>query len=185
MDGNARTHDSTRDVPVGAETGHRLVEVRRVRAEEWQAVKALRLEALQDTPIAYCERYDDAVGADDATWRERAEWGAEGGTGFQVLGWEGERPVATSVGYLDQGDVVLAAVYVTPSRRGQGLLDRLVDEVVAWARGRGAPRLRLLVHESNGPAQRAYARLAFRVTGHREPYPLDPSTDEVEMARLL
>jgi GNAT superfamily N-acetyltransferase len=136
-------------------------------------------------PIAYCERYDDAASAADATWRERAERGAEGGAAFQVLGWEGKRPVATSVGYLDRGDVVLAAVYVTPSRRGEGLLDWLVDEVAAWARVRGAPRLRLLVHESNGPAQHAYARLGFGPTGHREPYPLDPSTDEVEMARLL
>ena len=44
-------------------------------------------------------------------------------------------------------------------------------------------RLRLLVHETNGSAQRAYERLGFVVTGHREPYPLDPATDEVELAR--
>ena len=61
----------------------------------------------------------------------------------------------------------------------------MVEQVAAWAGGQGARRLRLLVHESNVPAQRAYARLGFVETGHREPYPLDPTTDEVEMARPL
>ena len=80
---------------------------------------------------------------------------------------------------------MLAAVYVTPACRGRGLLDAMVEQVAAWARERSCPRLRLLVHETNGPAQRAYERLGFVVTGHREPYPLDPSTEEVELAREL
>ena len=161
------------------------VELRRVSPDEWPALKALRLEALQDTPIAYCETYADAVRATDEQWVERAARGADGGEAFEVLGWERDLPVAMSVGFLEDGDAVLAAVYVTPARRGHGLLDRMVEQVAAWAGGQGARRLRLLVHESNLSAQRAYARLGFVETGHREPYPLDPTTDEVEMARPL
>jgi len=161
------------------------VELRRVVPDEWRSLKALRLEALQDCPTAFCERYGEAVRAGDEQWQARAARGAQGGDSFQVLAWERDLPVATSVGFLDGADAVLAAVYVTPARRGQGLLDRLVEQVSAWARERGAARLRLLVHETNRPAQRAYARLGFVETGHREPYPLDPASEEVEMARPL
>ena len=161
------------------------VELRRVVPDDWPALRALRIEALQDTPIAYCEAYGDAVRETDDGWRARTARGAEGGDSFQVLALVRDLPVATSVGFLDGGDAVLAAVYVTPACRGRGLLDAMVEQVAAWARERSCPRLRLLVHETNGPAQRAYERLGFRVTGHREPYPLDPSTDEVELALPL
>lgn len=163
-----------------ADTG---IAVRRVRRKDWPALKALRLEALQDTPIAYCESYADAVREPDTTWQDRAARGAAGGPAYQVLAWDGGRPVATATGFPEGGDAVLAAVYVAPDLRGRGLLDRLVEQIADWARGQGARRLRLLVHETNLPAQRAYERLDFAMTGHREPYPLDPSTDELEMAR--
>ncbi len=161
------------------------VELRRVVPDDWPALKALRLEALQDCPIAFCERYADAVRETDDGWRARTARGAEGGDSVQVLALVRDLPVATSVGFLDGGDAVLAAVYVTPACRGHGLLDAMVEQVAGWARERSCPRLWLLVHETNGPAQRAYERLGFSVTGHREPYPLDPSTEEVELALPL
>ena len=161
------------------------VELRRIVPGDWPALKALRLEALQECPIAFCERYADAVRETDDCWRARTTRGAEGGDSYQVLAWLRGLPVAMSVGHLDSGDAVLAAVYVTPVCRGRGVLDALVERVAGWARERSCPRLRLLVHESNVPAQRAYARLGFVPTGHREPYPLDPTTEEVELARAL
>jgi len=161
------------------------VELRRVVPDDWPALKALRLEALQDTPIAFCERYADAVRETDDRWRARTARGAQGGDAFQVLAWLRELPVATSVGFRDGEDAVLAAVFVTPACRGRGLLDAMVEQVADWARERSCARLRLLVHERNTPAQRAYERLGFAPTGHREPYPLDPTTDEVELARAL
>ena len=161
------------------------VVLRRVVPDDWPALKALRLEALQDCPVAFCERYADAVREPDERWLARTARGADGGDSFQVLAWLRDLPVATSVGFVDGDDAVLAAVYVTPACRGRGLLDAMVEQVAAWARERSCGRLRLLVHETNLPAQRAYERLGFTPTGHREPYPLDPATDEVELARGL
>ena len=161
------------------------LEVSRVRPQDWPALRSLRLEALQDTPVAFCERYADALAEPDEGWQARAARGAEGGDSFQLLAWQRDLPVATSVGFRDGDDAVLAAVYVTPSCRGRGLLDAMVEQVAAHARQEGAVRLRLLVHETNAGARRAYERLGFTATGHREPYPLDPATDEVELARPL
>ena len=167
------------------EVGGGSVEIRRVTEDDWAGLRDLRLGALEDSPTAFCEAYADAVALPDERWRARAARGAAGGDSYQVAAWVDGRPVATCTGYREGDDAGLGGVYVTPTWRGRGLLDRLVEQVVGWAGEEGAPRMTLLVHETNVAAQRAYERLGFSLTGHREPYPLDPSTDEVEMVRPL
>ena len=77
-------------------------------------------------------------------------------------------------------------MYVTPAYRGRetGLTDALLDAVIDWARGRGG-RLLLEVHELNAPAIRYYERRGFAFTGATQPYPLDRTTNELEMALPL
>jgi ribosomal protein S18 acetylase RimI-like enzyme len=161
------------------------LEVRRVTPEDWRALKHLRLAALLDTPIAYAERWSDAAALDDDAWRARAARGAEGGDSYQVMAWDGARPVATAVGFVEDGVGHLFAVHVAPDVRGRGLLERLVDGVALWAGGQGASALHLEVHEDNARARAAYRRLGFAETGRRRPYPLDPSADELEMVLAL
>jgi hypothetical protein len=47
--------------------------IRSIRADEWPAVKELRLRALRDplAHLAFLETYDDAVGRPDSYWQER------------------------------------------------------------------------------------------------------------------
>lgn len=161
------------------------VEVRRARPDDWQRCKALRLEALADTPIGFLETLEQAQQLDDQVWRERAARGAEGGASFQVLAVDGDRPVGTCVTFVADGTAWLAAVYVSPAARGNGLLGRLVQPCVDWARGQGQPALLLEVHEDNLRARRAYEKLGFAATGATRPYPLDPSRQELEMALPL
>ena len=161
------------------------VELRRVVPDDWPALRDLRLEALEDTPIAFCEALAGRRALGDDAWRARAARGAVGGDSVQVMAFAGGRPVATSVGFVEDGRAGLAAVYVTPAQRGRGLLTRLLDDVTAWARERECAELVLEVHEDNGPARAAYARLGFVDTGRRRPYPLDPSRDELELALAL
>ena len=164
------------------------VEVRRIRAEDWRDLRALRLEALADTPIAYLETLEAAQALDDAAWQARAARGATDGDAFRdsfhVLAWEDGRPVATTLTFLEDGAAWLAAVYVTPSHRGRGLLAELSGHCIDWARER-ASTLRLEVHEDNTRARAAYERLGFVDTGLRKPYPLDPSGDELLMELAL
>jgi ribosomal protein S18 acetylase RimI-like enzyme len=161
------------------------LEVRRVTEDDWRALKHLRLAALLDEPTAYCERWVDAAALDDDAWRARAVRGAEGGDSFQVMAWDGGRPVATAVGFVADDVAWLAAVHVAPDLRGRGLHARLVAPVAAWAGTQGAPSLHLEVHEDNARAQAAYRRLGFVLTGRRRPYPLDETAHELEMALAL
>jgi ribosomal protein S18 acetylase RimI-like enzyme len=172
-------------VPVEAAS----LEIRRVRPEDWRDLRALRLEALEDTPMGFLETLTDALAKPDEDWQARAARGAADGDAlrdtFQVMAWHGARPVANCVCFLREGAAWLAAVYVTPDHRGQGLLAELAERCAAWGRERGMAVLRLEVHEDNARAQAAYARLGFRDTGERAPYPLPPGGQEQVMERPL
>jgi RimJ/RimL family protein N-acetyltransferase len=165
------------------------VEIRRIRVEDWPDLKALRLEALEDTPIGFLETLAAAREHSDEAWQQRAARGAADGDAFrdsfQVMAWDGGRPVGTCVSFLRDDAAWLAAVYVSPGSRGKGLLGELVERCVAWARERGMSVLRLEVHEDNARAQAAYAKLGFVATGRRQPYALDPTRDELVMERSL
>ena len=165
------------------------LEIRRVRPEDWRDLRALRLEALADTPLGFLETLADAQVKPDEDWQARAMRGAADGdalrSSFQVMAWDGDRPVANCVCFLADGVAWLAAVYVTPDRRGRGLLDELAERCAAWGREQGMSVLRLEVHEDNAPAQAAYRRLGFVDTGRRAPYPLPPGGQELVMERPL
>lgn len=168
--------------------------VRRVRAEDWPRLRALRLEALEDTPMGFLERYEDALKITDEGWQFRAHRGSEAGDSAQFVadqcGREDGSFLGTMVGFPDTSgsdEVWLAAVYVTPAWRGRGraVADALLDAVVDWARSRNASRMLLEVHEDNASARAFYRRRGFIETGQRKPYPLDPSADELAMALPL
>ncbi|MER5183678.1 GNAT family N-acetyltransferase [Streptomyces sp. NPDC002896] len=171
--------------------------VRAIRADEWTAVKRLRLDALQDpmAPLAFLETYDEASAKPDSFWQERAAGAAEGAAGaqqFVAVGpdgeWVGTLTVLVEVpGTKDwaglpverrQGHVV--GVYMRPEHRGCGFTEVLFDEAVQWAWGIGAERVRLMVHEDNGRAQRFYRRAGFVPSGVTVPFVNDARQRELE-----
>ena len=172
--------------------------VRAIRAEEWPAVKALRLLSLQDpvAHLAFLETYDEAVAKPDSFWQERAAGGAEGAGVRQFVAegpngeWVGTVTVLLEeAGTKDwagfpverrQGHVV--GVYVRPEHRGCGLTEVLFDEALEWAWSLGVERVRLIVHEDNGRAQAFYRRVGFRPSGVTVPLPgSDGVEQELEM----
>ena len=178
--------------------------VRRVRPDDWPRLKALRLEALQDTPMGYLERYEDALLVDDEEWQYRARRGSDAGDSAQFVaelrptmrsasgadgadqcGSEDGSFVGTMVGFPDNsasGLFWIAAVYVRPEWRGRdrGVADALLDAILVWAGN--ASRMLLEVHERNAPARAFYRRRGFVETGRTRPYVFDSSATELEMS---
>ena len=165
------------------------VVVRRVTEDDWEKLRAVRLEMLADTPVAYLETVADAEARSEEEWRMRAHRGSSGPTGLGLAAEDAGQ--GRWVGYLacfvdspGQGHVV--SVYVAPALRGTGLAARMLDAVVEWARGEaGLSRLHLYVHEDNRRAHAMYRRYGFTDTGATMPYDLDPTEAEIEMAFLL
>ncbi|WP_030673308.1 GNAT family N-acetyltransferase [Streptomyces cellulosae] len=171
--------------------------IRSVRADEWSAVKELRLAALRDpvAHLAFLETHEEAAAKPDSFWKERTAGGAEGALDVQQIIAEG--PDGQWVGTLTvlveepgtrdwagfpverrQGHIV--GVFVRPEERGNGLTEVLFDAGLEWAWGRGAERVRLIVHEENGRAQRFYRKVGFVPSGRTVPLAAAPGETELE-----
>jgi RimJ/RimL family protein N-acetyltransferase len=155
--------------------------VRRVAADEWQAVRAVRLESLQDPDahLAFLDSYEDSVTRPDEFWQQRTEGAADGDAVAQfVVVDEDGRWVGTVTGLMEtpgaddwegqpvtERQVHVVGVWLHPGHRGRGLVQRAIDAVVGWARDHGAERARLYVHADNARAQAAYLTAGFTPSG--------------------
>lgn len=171
--------------------------VRRVRGEDWERVRDLRIAAVQDpdAAIAFLSTLEQELTHDAAYWRQRAARAAAGEEAAQFIAEVGGDWVGTATVlvrptgavdhtgrtvYVTRADVV--GVFVRGDRRGGGVIDALLDAAADWTAALGLDRLTLDVHRDNARAQAAYRRSGFFPTGVTFTSTIGP---ELEMARSL
>lgn len=166
------------------------ISVREITPDDWPEFRDIRLRMLAEIPLAFGETLERSLAMTDAQWARRVRDYATGsslrlGAIDDATGaW-----VGTMGGFLapyEAGRPLLVGVYVAPEHRGSraGVTDALLGEVERWARQYG-DTLRLHVHEDNRTARAAYARRGFVESGVTQPYPLDRTRVEYEMAKVL
>jgi RimJ/RimL family protein N-acetyltransferase len=162
------------------------VTVRRIRPDEWEALKALRLSALADTPSAFGSTHAREAAFDDREWIERADLGSRGadrvtfvaeddGTG-DFVGIVGGFRFPPDASHRD-----LISMWTNPAARRTGIGRTLVAAVLDWAGP--TTDVHLWVTEGNDPAHRLYESMGFEVTDDVQPHPNDPCANEVRMIR--
>lgn len=158
------------------------ITVRRCTEADWRALRAIRLEALSDTPEAYGSTYLDAVTWSGDRWRamvvERPLFiceRAERVVGMVSGGTNDERP----------GTRWMYAMFVATSDRGTNAARRLVDAVSDWARDEGATALYLHVTAALARSRAFYEKVGFVATGDVITMDRDSSITLVTMVRNL
>ena len=152
--------------------------VRRAGIGDEAVLRAVRLQALSDSPRAFGSTYERELARTTEDWRR---WLASGVTFLLEEGGEARGMVAGVRDAQDPLVVHLMAMWVHPDQRGTGAADALVSSVKAWAAEAGATQIRLKVVEGNGRARRCYERAGFRATGRQGA--LEKNGDvEIEMA---
>jgi RimJ/RimL family protein N-acetyltransferase len=160
--------------------------VRRVTVADAAMARALRLEMLADTPLAFIERLDEAAAKPHHAFRSTVAERAEGDAAAVFVAAADGRLVGQAGGWTPPGTAgvtLVFAVYLSPSWRGAGLLGRLVGAVADWSVAAGRPVLELEVLSTNHRAIRAYERLGFTDTGQRVRHPRVPVLTELRMRR--
>jgi GNAT superfamily N-acetyltransferase len=162
------------------------VTVHRVTPEDAGRMRALRLEMLADSPLAFLETLAAAAARSHEDYRRRIAQASAGRMLAQFVADPGGPLVGHAGGTVlpeDPSTTVVFAVYITHARRGTGVLEDLVEAVAGWSRAAGRSELMLEVVVGNNRAVRAYEKLGFADTGVRVPHPVIPGLTELQMRR--
>ena len=162
--------------------------VRRIREDEGQSLRAVRLAALADAPAAFASTYDAEAQFVDEVWDGRARGGSTGGDLATFLAEDDGQVVGLVSGYRPDPaatTVELVSMWIAPAARREGIGRGLVAALVDWAAESGAGAVELWVTRGNDAAQRLYERAGFQTTDDVKPLPSDPCKDEVRMTRTL
>jgi GNAT superfamily N-acetyltransferase len=160
-----------------------MAEIREAGADDWQAMRDVRLAALRDAPQAFASTYEREVVFAEADWQRRI---AGGGSFLAYAPDLGTTPVGIAGGFeIAPGTIELVSMWVSPRARGHGIGQALVQAVVGWAQARDATHVHLWVTENNSHARLLYERCGFQPTVERQPLPSDPEVTEIGMARPL
>lgn len=159
--------------------------IRRVQADEVDAFRRIRLEALRAEPSFYASSYEDWVALPIEEWQQRLDDPV-------FIAFQDHEPVGIT-GLLRQRASKMAhratiiMVYVRRSLRGTGLAKNLLGAVADYARDIGILQLELAVSAENPAAIGFYRREGFSEIGRIPGGFLHEGTmiDDVVMVRRL
>jgi ribosomal protein S18 acetylase RimI-like enzyme len=165
----------------------RMIIIKPVTQDHAGHLKAIRLRALKDTPLAFGSTYAKESAFTDADWQNRiTTWTRPRAIGY--LAMDGENPCGLCACFIEQDDVTqahLVSMWVAPTYRRQKIGEQLVTTALNWATAANTKTITLNVTSTNESAIRFYEKLGFTKTGNIGPYPNDPALFEYEMARKL
>jgi ribosomal protein S18 acetylase RimI-like enzyme len=139
--------------------------LRVISAEDWADFKAIRLQALADSPTSFGVTLAEAASQSDTAWRARVE-----GSGPTVVAFDGKKPVGMGGLFIPEGtsEAFIWGMWVAPGARGQGLGQSILLELLEHAQQCDRTVL-LHVTEGNDGARRLYEANGFVATGEWQP----------------
>lgn len=139
-----------------------------ITPDRWQEYKAIRLQALENNPLAF-DSSPDEENFSEGVWKEKLEEAND----FKVFVEDNGKLVAKMEVEWDSRKKVrhnaeVYGVYIDPAYRGKGLGIMLMNEVERLAKEHGIMRLWLDVVVTQEPAMALYRKLGFREIGKTE-----------------
>jgi ribosomal protein S18 acetylase RimI-like enzyme len=160
------------------------IAVRRVTADDWPAMKRVRLLALETDRLAFGATLEEEAAFPDQVWIDRARASA---AGSDVATWIAEdqasgQTVGMMGAQVGPNGARLFGTWVDPRVRGAGVGGRLLDALLGWIAGvaPGAP-VGLCVNPAFQAAVRLYQSRGFVRRGCSTPiaHASDLPTDEM------
>ena len=152
--------------------------IRPFEPQEWVKYKALRLQALADSPDAFGATLDNEQARSNEEWSGRLAKGATSEWELPLVAEVNGEPVGLTWGRIDPANPEVATLYqvwVAPTHRGLGIGKMLMDAAVAWAKSMYVRYVDLGVTWGDTPATRLYLRTGFEPVG--QPQPLRPGSE--------
>jgi GNAT superfamily N-acetyltransferase len=157
-----------------------VIEVRRVRPDEWAELRAIRLQALADSPGLFARPLAYERELPEQRWRSTAS-----NPVFVAIAESEWVAMAGLYRHEHATPLVIWGMWVRRDLRGTGIGRALLKAMLEFADQQGESSLRLGVVESNLDARRLYEGVGFTYTGKSYPFLPDPSQLEMEMELKL
>lgn len=138
--------------------------MRRFAVHEWRVYRALRLDALRDSPDAFGSTLAREAAFADDEWLTRLEKATESPTELPLIVEDDSRPVGLAWARIDSDDPDVAALYqvwVDPAYRHRGVGRLVIDAALDWACSAGVRQVLLSVALGPTSALEFYRRLGF------------------------
>ena len=149
-----------------------MTDVRRLRPDDWETFRDVRLRSLADSPDAFGSTLEREQGFTEDDWRQRVS-----GPVYVVLD-----PAPVAVGGIVGRDGVgqVWGMWTDPAHRGRGHARRILDVLTPLHE-----RVQLHVNLANPAARTVYERYGFVGTGEVEPLRLgsDQRMERMELSR--
>jgi GNAT superfamily N-acetyltransferase len=151
----------------GAAGSRAVIELSVLSPDDWPVWRRLRLAALAEAPEAFGSRLADWQGEGDRAERWRDRLALPGS--YNLVALLDDQPVgmASGVPADEPGVAELISMWVSPTARGRGVGDRLIQEIEKWAR-QGQAKVSPAVRHARQQGRRE-ALPALRVRRHRNP----------------
>jgi ribosomal protein S18 acetylase RimI-like enzyme len=162
-----------------------MIEIKKLPSERWQDYRKLRLEALQNDPVAFGSSYEEEISRPEEFWRNRI--------GSMLFAVENDRPIGM-VRYAFETRVKnkhVAGIYamcVNREFRNRGIGKRLMDGVISLiAENKDIRKIRLAVTPEQHYALKLYEACGFKRAGifKDELYNDGRYYDEVPMEKFI
>lgn len=144
------------------------VDIREASARDAARFRELRLEALQNSPIAFSADYQKNLNHPQKYWEDLLTPQPDESTMFiaeqgnKLIGMTG---IMRSNSPKTRHGAWIWGVYVTPAWRGQHIAEELIRACLEWAKERKVLLAKLGVAVVNTPAIRCYERCGFKIYG--------------------
>jgi ribosomal protein S18 acetylase RimI-like enzyme len=139
---------------------------RRLNPGEGPLYRAVRLEALRESPEAFSSRHEDAVARSEQSWADQADSSATGSDRATFVTFE-VQPVGLAALYRDEHapDVgELIQMWVAPGVRGRSVATGLLLEIFRWAGSNRFAFVKAEVMKGNARALRFYEKFGFALS---------------------
>ncbi len=143
--------------------------IRKLTEDDMEAVWALRLQALAESPESFGSTYEDTLARGQKSILRRLRQGNTDNFYFgafdETLTLVGMIGLVREAGIKSRHKADIVSLYTLPSARGQGVARALMQAVIDYAKQQGLEQLLLAVVTTALPARNLYRSLGFQTYG--------------------
>lgn len=137
--------------------------IRQVRVDEWEKLKAKRLQALRDTPLFFSSTYEGISAKPDSFWIDMLCNDDERIFGlFDTEMLIGITGIFKSIHDPEGKTALLGMSYIDKEYRGMGLSKLLYQARLDWAREKGFEKAAVSHREGNEASKAANQKFGFQ-----------------------